>query len=97
MNRDQKLVGAAGNIDGIAKPHLVVLLRLDHGDVFLSDDWAFGKHVFLGVDVKLTRSIGLILEARYDWAEADVRGSFVGFDSIDLDGARILIGLDLKL
>jgi hypothetical protein len=66
-------------------------------DVFVSSDWAFSQHVFVGVDLELTRSFGLILEGRYDWAEAEVKGSFVGFDPIDLDGARILIGVSWKL
>lgn len=66
-------------------------------DLFVSSDWAFSQHVFLGVDFKLTRSFGLIVEGRYDWAEADVKGSFVDFDPIDLDGARILIGVSWKL
>jgi hypothetical protein len=66
-------------------------------DVFVSSDWAFAQHVFVGLDFKLTRSFGLILEGRYDWAEAEVKGSFVGFDPIDLDGAQILIGVSWKL
>jgi len=66
-------------------------------DVFTSDDWAFAQHVFAGVDIKLTRSFGLILEGRYYWANADVKGDFVGFNSIDLDGARAMIGFNWKL
>jgi len=66
-------------------------------DVFTSDAWAFAQHVFVGVDVKLTRSLGLILEGRYYWADADMQGDFVGFDPIDLDGARIMLGINWKL
>ena len=66
-------------------------------DVFTSDDWAFAQHVFAGVDIKLTRSFGLILEGRYYWADADVGGDFVDFNSIDLDGARAMIGFNWKL
>jgi opacity protein-like surface antigen len=66
-------------------------------DVFTSDDWAFAQHVFGGVDIKLTRSIGLILEGRYYWAEADMNGDYVGFKPIDLDGARVMIGFNWKL
>jgi opacity protein-like surface antigen len=66
-------------------------------DVFVSDGWGFSQHVFLGLDVKLTRNLGLILEGRYDWAKADIKGSFVGFDPIDLNGAKLLIGVNWKL
>jgi opacity protein-like surface antigen len=67
------------------------------GDVFTSDDWGFAQHVFGGVDIKLTRSFGLVLEGRYYWANADVNGNFVDFNSIDLDGARAMIGFNWKL
>ncbi len=66
-------------------------------DVFTSDDWAFSQHVFVGLDIKLTRSFGLILEGRYYWADADVQGDYVGFNPIDLDGARAMIGFNWKL
>jgi opacity protein-like surface antigen len=66
-------------------------------DVFVSDGWGFSQHVFLGLDVKLTKNLGLILEGRYDWAKADIEGSFVGFDPIDLNGAKILIGVNWRL
>jgi opacity protein-like surface antigen len=65
-------------------------------DVFTSDDWTFAQHVFAGVDIKLTRRLGLILEGRYYWADADVQGDYVGFNSIDLDGARVMIGFNWK-
>jgi outer membrane protein W len=66
-------------------------------DVFTSNGWAFAQHVFLGFDFKLTRNFGLILEGRYYWAEADVQGDYVGFDPIDLNGARLMLGFNWKL
>jgi hypothetical protein len=66
-------------------------------DVFTSDAWAFAQHAFLGLDIKLTRSFGLILEGRYYWADADVQGDYVGFDPIGLNGARIMLGINWKL
>ena len=66
-------------------------------DVFTSDDWTFAQHAFAGVDIKLTRSFGLILEGRYYWADADVKGDFADFNSIDLNGARAMIGFNWKL
>jgi opacity protein-like surface antigen len=64
---------------------------------FVSHGWAFAQHAFVGFDVKLTKNIGLVLEGRYYWAEADLKGDFVGFDHIDLDGARLMIGLSWRL
>ena len=66
-------------------------------DVFTSDAWGFAQHAFVGVDVKLTRSFGLILEGRYYWANADLQGDFVDFNPIDLDGARVMLGFNWKL
>jgi opacity protein-like surface antigen len=66
-------------------------------DAFSSEDWTFAQHAFLGVDIKLTRNLGLILEGRYYWADADVGGDYIGFDPIDLDGARVMIGINWKL
>jgi opacity protein-like surface antigen len=66
-------------------------------DDFVSDAWTFAQHAFLGVDIKLTRNLGLILEGRYYWAEADVQGDYVDFDPIDLDGARVMLGINWKL
>jgi opacity protein-like surface antigen len=65
-------------------------------DVFTSDNWGFAQHAFAGLDIKLTRSFGLILEGRYYWADADVQGSYEGFAPIDLDGARVMIGFNWK-
>ena len=64
---------------------------------FRSDGWAFAQHAFAGFDLKLTRNFGLVLEGRYYWARADVGGDFVGFDPIDLDGARVMAGVSWRL
>jgi opacity protein-like surface antigen len=66
-------------------------------DVLTSDDWGFSQHAFAGVDIKLTRSLGLILEGRYYWAAADLQDDYPRFNSIDLDGARVMIGFNWKL
>jgi opacity protein-like surface antigen len=71
-------------------------LTIFEGD-FSSEGVAFAQHVFVGADIKLTRSFGLILEGRYYWASADLQGDFIGFDPIDLDGARVMIGINWKL
>ena len=65
-------------------------------DVLTSSGWTFAGHAFVGFDIKLTRSIGLVLEGRYYWANADFDGSFVGFGPIDLNGARAMAGINVK-
>lgn len=65
-------------------------------DTFITDGWAFSGHVFAGVDIKVLRRVGLVIEGRYSWAEADVRGSFVGFEPINLDGARVTAGIAFR-
>lgn len=66
-------------------------------DAFVSDGWVLSAHVLGGLDIKLSRSIGLVLEARYQFASADLRGSYVGFDPIDLNGLRLMAGVSFKL
>jgi hypothetical protein len=61
-----------------------------------SDGWAFAQHVFIGIDSKLTRNLGLVLEGRYYWADADLEDDFVGFEPIDLNGARIMAGFSWR-
>ena len=62
-----------------------------------SDAWGFAKHVFTGIDIKITRNFGAVLEFRYYWAEASVKDDFQGFERIDLDGGRIMAGFNFRL
>lgn len=64
--------------------------------VFESTGWTLSTHAFAGVDIKLSPSMGLVLEGRYQWAEADLQDSYIGFDPIDLDGLRAMVGLNWK-
>jgi len=66
-------------------------------DVFISDGWALAGHVFAGVDVRLSTSIGLVLEGRYQFASHDLTGSYIGFDPIDLNGLRLMVGVSFKI
>jgi len=66
-------------------------------DQFISDGWALSGHVLAGVDIRLSNSIGLVLEGRYQFASSDLTGSFVGFEPIDLNGLRLTAGVSFKL
>ncbi len=65
-------------------------------DTFNSDGFTAAAHAFAGVDIKLTPSIGLVIDARYHWASADLKDSFVGFAPIDLNGLHATAGVAFK-
>ena len=65
-------------------------------DTFTSDGFAATAHAFAGVDIKLTPSIGLVIDARYQWANAALKNSFVGFEPIDLNGLHVTAGVAFK-
>ena len=50
-----------------------------------------------GFDLGITRNFGLVVEARYYWGSADLKGDFIGFDDIELDGARLMVGFSWRL
>jgi hypothetical protein len=62
---------------------------------FNSEGWAPTAHVFGGVDIKLIPRVFFTFEMRYSWADAELSGSFVDFDPIDLAGLRASFGVDL--
>lgn len=65
-------------------------------DQFESSGWTFSGHAFAGLDVSLSNSLGFVAEARYQWASADLRGSFIGFEPINLTGLRVTAGVNWK-
>jgi opacity protein-like surface antigen len=62
-----------------------------------TDGWAFAQHAFVGLDVEITPNIGAVIEGRYYWARANVDQDFVNFGSIDLNGARVMVGVNVRL
>jgi opacity protein-like surface antigen len=66
-------------------------------DKISTSAWAFSKHVFAGLDLKLTRNFGLVVEGRYQWARATVKRDYVGFERINLDGARVMVGFSFRI
>lgn len=61
-------------------------------DVFFATGWTPSAHVFGGVDIRMFRQIFLTLDGRYRWAAGDLGTTWVGFDPIDLTGARMSAG-----
>ena len=66
-------------------------------DTLSTSAYAFSKHAFVGLDLKLTRNFGLVFEGRYQWARATVKGGYVGFERINLDGVRVMAGFSFRL
>lgn len=53
-------------------------------------------HVYGGADWSLGPAVVLSAEARYGWARAEMGGSFVGFDALDLSGLQGTLGISLR-
>ena len=60
---------------------------------FASSGLTNSTHVTGGAEIAVTRRIAAVIELRYRWASARLSDSFVGFDPIDLTGARITGGV----
>ncbi|MBM3771636.1 MAG: hypothetical protein FJW27_10215 [Acidimicrobiia bacterium] len=65
-------------------------------DAFRSDGWAMGPYVRGGVDLQLWRRLYANGDIRYAWLRSDLSRDFVGFDGIDLAGARAATGISVK-
>lgn len=65
-------------------------------DVFRSAGWAMGPYVRGGVDLQVYRRLYVNGDFRYAWLRSDLSRDFVGFDGIDLAGARAATGISVK-
>lgn len=61
-----------------------------------SSSWAPSGYGAAGVDYALTAWMGLVSEARYDYARARMGDDFAGFDRIDLSGFSATLGLAFR-
>lgn len=67
-------------------------------DVLRSDGWTPVGLVMAGVDYTVAPRIGLNADARYQWANGDLRRDFIEFtDGIDLSGLQVSLGLQFRL
>ena len=64
------------------------------GTTLRSNGWTPSTHVLAGADIKLRQRLFLTGEARYLWAKAALGRDFVGFDRIDLSGAKVTAGVN---
>jgi hypothetical protein len=64
--------------------------------VLNSSAWAPSAFGALGADYALGARVGLVGEARYDWASARLSSDFAGFNRIDLSGLAVTVGLSYR-
>jgi hypothetical protein len=67
-----------------------------YGDYLKTNGAGFLWYANAGLDVSLGTHVILSGEARYSWSNAGVKGSYVGFDSADLDGFQLMGGLGFQ-
>lgn len=53
----------------------------------------FTPYLTAGASYLLTPRVGLLLEGRYQWGEAELQDQFTGFEPIDLAGLRTTVSL----
>lgn len=61
-----------------------------------SSGWTNMAYGAVGVDYSMSARMGLITEARYERARANMGTDFQGFDRIDLSGLQVTAGLHLR-
>ncbi len=69
-------------------------------DVFSTElesaGWTTAGYGALGLDYAMNARVGLVSEARYDYASARMSRDFEGFDRIDLSGLSATVGLSFR-
>ena len=65
-------------------------------DYFESSGETFTANAFAGGDVWLASRVGLNVEARYNWANADLNRDFSDFGEIDLKGWQLTAGVTFR-
>lgn len=63
---------------------------------FLEEGFTGTWYAMAGGDIWLLSRVGLNVEARYNWAKADLEDDFSDFDEIDLRGLQWTVGITLR-
>lgn len=66
------------------------------GDRLETNGTGFVWYASAGLDVTLFKNALVTAEARYSFSNADVEGSYGGFNDIDLSGLQVMIGLGFQ-
>ena len=72
-----------------------------YADHFLADGVTFGFHAAGGLRFYLNRDFALVVEGRYQWADAEMGGDFSPnepglINNLDLSGASVTFGLHVR-
>jgi hypothetical protein len=49
-----------------------------------------------GIEAPVVSRLGVLLEARYQWANAPLAGAFASFQEVDLSGIRLSVGVQRR-
>lgn len=63
-------------------------------DRFRSSGHVPSAHIFGGVDLNVWKRLNVSLDARYLWAAGELGRDWIGFEPIDLTGARVSAGVN---
>lgn len=67
------------------------------GDSLETDGVGLSVYGGAGLDFALTKNAIVTAEARYSLSNADVSGSYIGYNDVDLAGLQLMIGLGFQL
>jgi hypothetical protein len=65
-------------------------------DEYISSGQGLTAHALAGVDHWITSRIGANLEGRYTWGSAGLEGSYRTYDSLDLTGFQVGLGVSFR-
>jgi hypothetical protein len=65
-------------------------------DEYVSSGQGLTAHALAGVDHWITSRIGANIEGRYTWGSAGLEGSFRTYDSLDLTGFQVGLGISFR-
>ncbi len=65
-------------------------------DRFVDSGWALATEALAGLEVPLGRRMGVVIEGRYLWSDAELDGDFAGLGTIDFGGPAAFAGLSIS-
>jgi hypothetical protein len=65
-------------------------------DALQTDDEGLILYANAGIDVTVAKNALVIAEARYTYSSADVRGSYLLFNDVDVGGLQLMVGLGFQ-
>jgi hypothetical protein len=63
---------------------------------YASSGWVPTAYARGGIEYSLSSRMGLVGDARYNWASAELSDDFSGFERLDLSGLSVTVGLNIR-